>query len=175
MDPAGLPRVAARENPFPPELAAAVNQFIADTRVRVFYVERPYAVTAEGEIDLGGYRFTSTLVRERFGSAASALVMGASALPEDAARIARFQDGGDLQRAVVLDAVLSEKADFGLDFIEQETASELRRAGPPRAAGCPRATAIFPSRTRSSFIIRSVLGSTASASATAISSRLKKP
>lgn len=38
-----------------------------------------------------------------------------------------------MQDAVILDAVLSEKADFGLDFIEQELTLEWRRSG--RIAG----------------------------------------
>jgi len=120
-------QTSAREEILP-TYEPILNQFIAETQVRLFYIEKPYRLT-DGQIDLEGYRFTSHLVRERFGNASAAWVMGASARPEDVARIHRLHETGDLQRAVILDAVLSEKADFGLDFIEQEAAVVLRRSG----------------------------------------------
>jgi cobalamin-dependent methionine synthase I len=55
--------------------------------------------------------------------------MGAAARPQDVARLRDWQAAGELRSAVVLDAVLSEKADFGLDFIEQAVAQERRAQG----------------------------------------------
>jgi hypothetical protein len=129
----GFRESQAQSAPFPPEQARLVDRFIAETQVRLFYTELPYTVTKHGEVDLGGYRFLSGLVRERFGAAEAVLVMGSSALAGDVARLGSLQARGEMQSAVVLDAVLSEKTDFGLDFIEQEIAPVLRRGG--RAAG----------------------------------------
>jgi len=125
----GYRESAAGRTEIPDSFTGLLGGFIADTRVRVFYVEKPFAVTPEGQLHIGEYRFASRLVSERFGHPSSVLVMGASALPEDADRVRRYQESGDLQRAVALDAVLSEKVDFGLDFVEQEAGVELRRTG----------------------------------------------
>jgi len=41
----------------------------------------------------------------------------------------RLQAEGDIHQAVIMDAVLSEKVDYALDFIEKEITVELRRTG----------------------------------------------
>lgn len=129
----GFRETASARAEIPASFADMVSQFTVETRVRIFFSEKPFAVTPDGLLYIGEYRFASRLVLERFGRPSSVLVMAASALPEDVDRIRAYQEAEDLQRAVILDAVLSEKTDFGLDFIEQEIAVELRRTG--RTAG----------------------------------------
>lgn len=105
-----------------------IKKYLADTWVRIFYVERPVQVMADG-LRLGDYALSSRLVLERFQQAEAALIMGASVRPEDEAQLRRLQEQHSLQEAVILDAVLSEKVDFALDFIEQEAAVGWRRSG----------------------------------------------
>jgi len=112
----------------PPEHAALIEQLIAETQVILVRAERAFRVDG-GVCDISGYRFTSRLVQERFGVAPKVLLMASAARPADVARLCAWQTGGDLHRAVVLDAVLSEKADFGLDFIAQEESQARRPLG----------------------------------------------
>lgn len=125
-------RLGYRPGKTGPEAAASygalIQRLTAETRVRVFHREAPIAVAGDA-VDLDGYRFASRGVARRFAGAAAALVLGASALPEDAARRGALEAAGDLTQAVVLDAVLSEKVDFALDAVEQELAAAWRRLG----------------------------------------------
>ncbi len=117
--------------------ASRIERFVAETQVLMVYVEKSLRLQG-AEVDLEGYRFSSRMVAERFAGAGAALVMGASVRPEDFGRLRGFQDEGDLQQAVLLDAVLSEKVDFALDFVEQEMRVELGRSGrrPGRRLSC---------------------------------------
>ncbi len=114
--------------PEDPGLRAAILEFIGRTRVRIFSVEKSFRVK-DGQIELNGYGFFSQMLLDRFRSPDSVLAMAASALEEDFLEIGRLQEQGEYQRAVILDAVLSEKVDFGLDFLEQQLAVTLRPAG----------------------------------------------
>lgn len=105
-----------------------IEQFISETQVGLAYAVRPYHLDGQ-TCEIEGYRFDSRLVRERFSAAREVLLMAAWARPEDVARLRGFQEAGDLHRAVILDAVLSEKADFGLDFIGQEETQARRPQG----------------------------------------------
>jgi hypothetical protein len=111
-----------------PQDTLLVERFIAETQVGLVYTKRPYRLDGE-TCEIAGYRFVSRLVRERFGAALEVLLMAAWARPEDVARLRSLQESGDLRQAVVLDAVLSEKTDFGLDFIGQEEAQARRPRG----------------------------------------------
>ncbi len=111
-----------------PEDALWIERFIAETQVGSVRTVRSYRLDGE-TCEIEGYRFVSRLVRERFGAAREVLLMAAWARPEDVARLRAWQEAGDLRRALLLDAVLSEKADFGLDFIEQEEGQARRPRG----------------------------------------------
>jgi len=120
----------SRSNPeeILPKYGPVIERFVNETQVRLFYRETPLAV-AENGIRLGEYAIASRLLRERFQGAAAALLSAASVLPDDFARLQAFSEHDQLQEAVILDAVLSEKVDFGLDFIQKELEAELRRQG----------------------------------------------
>lgn len=105
-----------------------VERMIAETPVRVFHREADVRVSGE-TVTVGDYAFASAMVARKFGHPARVLIMGASALPESVARRDDLEARGDLARAVMLDAVLSEKTDCALDLVEKELAGEWRRRG----------------------------------------------
>ena len=110
------------------EYEPIIRQWVAATRIRVFYLQQPFAVE-NGANRLGRHEFSSRLITERFAKAGRALLMAASADPADFDQIRQFADAGELNQSVILDAVLSEKTDFALDFLETEITIQLRREG----------------------------------------------
>jgi hypothetical protein len=110
------------------EYEPLLRHWVADTRIQVFYAFEPFALEPTG-CRLGNHAFVSRLIADRFAQAQNALVMAASADPPDYAKIRQFADSGDLKQSVILDAVLSEKVDFALDFLETELTVEIRREG----------------------------------------------
>ncbi len=105
-----------------------ITQMIKETRVRTFYLEKPIEIK-QHEVKISEYGFAGRLVRERCVEAESVFIIGASVLREDFNNIQKLQDEGEMEKAVVLDAVLSEKVEFALDFIEKEATVELNRTG----------------------------------------------
>jgi hypothetical protein len=110
------------------EYEPLLRQWVASTRIRVFYLFQPFAVE-NGKCRLGTHVFGSRLIAERFTHSARVLLMAASADPADFEKIQKFSEAGDLKTSVVLDAVLSEKVDFALDFLETEIKVQFRREG----------------------------------------------
>jgi hypothetical protein len=110
------------------EYEPLLQHWVAATRIRIFYLFQPLAVQKDA-VRLGTHEFTSRLIAERFARASRALIMAASADPADFEKIQQFADAGDLKTSVVLDAVLSEKVDFALDFLETEIKVQFRREG----------------------------------------------
>ncbi len=110
-----------------PKYETMLEQFVNETKVRIFYVEKNFA-SKNNENMIEDYCFTSTLVRGRFAGVRKVMLLGASAVKEDFQQLLRLQQT-DMQQAVVLDAVLAEKVDFALDFIERELAVSMRRMG----------------------------------------------
>lgn len=105
-----------------------LDRFLRETQVRLFSREAEFRIGNE-EVAIEGHRFASRLVRERFSGVNRVYLLGASARQEDIQRWQSLQENHQLEAAVVLDAVLSEKVDYALDFLEQELNQELRRAG----------------------------------------------
>ncbi|MBN1594931.1 hypothetical protein JW933_03300 [candidate division FCPU426 bacterium] len=125
-------RLGYRENTEVPKvflerIQSLLEKHVYETKVRIFYREKKYSAQNDMN-DIEGYRFASSLVAKHFAPARNVLVLGASADLEDYQRLQVLQIE-DIQQAVVLDAVLSEKADYALDFIEKEVQVELRRRG----------------------------------------------
>jgi hypothetical protein len=110
------------------EYEPLLQYWVAATRIRIFYLFQPFAVD-NGVCRLGGNTFTSRLIAERFSRASKVLLMAASADPADFEKIQKFSEEGDLKTSVLLDAVLSEKVDFALDFLETEMKVQFRREG----------------------------------------------
>ncbi|NTV51677.1 MAG: hypothetical protein HGA76_01500 [Candidatus Firestonebacteria bacterium] len=110
------------------EYEALLKHWVATTRVRIFYLFQPFGVE-NGICRLGAHAFASRLIAERFARASRTLLMAASADPADFEKIQKFSEAGDLKTSVVLDAVLSEKVDFALDFLETELKVQFRREG----------------------------------------------
>ena len=110
------------------EYESLLQQWVASTRIRVFYLFQPFAVK-NGICRLGAHEFTSNLIAERFARASRTLLMAASADPADFEKIQKFAEAGDLKTSVMLDAVLSEKVDYALDFLETEITVQIRREG----------------------------------------------
>jgi hypothetical protein len=111
-----------------PKYGPLIERFVRETRVRIVYREAGFQVTADG-VRLDDYAVETRLLRDRFQGADSVLLVAASILAEDFNQVQHLTEAGELQQAVVLDAVLSEKTDYALDFIQQELSAELRRAG----------------------------------------------
>ncbi len=105
-----------------------ITQMVKETRVRTFYQEKSIEIKKH-EVIINEYGFTGRLVQARCVGAESVFILGASVLPGDFIQIQKLQDEGDIEKAVVLDAVLSEKVEFALDFIEKEVTIELNRTG----------------------------------------------
>lgn len=128
-----LTRLGYRESRTDPEpvrkkYASRLEKIVAETRVRVFY--REAGLSIEGAtVRVHEHVFTSRMIAERFARADRVLLLGASAVREDFERIHALQAEGNLEEAVLHDAVLSEKVDYGLDFLEQELITEYRRQG----------------------------------------------
>jgi hypothetical protein len=110
-----------------PKYEPIIQRLVNETRVRVFFLEKNIQIE-NNEVVLGAHRFSSTLIQTRFAQARSVYLLGASAHPDDMLLLERYHEQ-DMQQAVVLDAILSEKVDFGLDFIEKELTVDLRRQG----------------------------------------------
>ncbi len=110
------------------EYGPLLQQLVARTRVRVFHLFQPFAVAGQ-VCSLGTHTFSSRLISERFARASKALVMAATADPSDVTKIVSLAEQGELNQSVMLDAVLSEKVDFALDFLETELAVQIRREG----------------------------------------------
>ncbi|MCK5241596.1 hypothetical protein KAR34_04020 [bacterium] len=110
-----------------PKYETMLEQFVNETQVRIFYVEKSFAIENNENV-IAKYHFTSTLIRERFAGVRKVMLLGASVVKEDYQKLLRLLQT-DMQQAVVLDAVLAEKVDFALDFIERELAVSMRRVG----------------------------------------------
>jgi hypothetical protein len=110
------------------EYAPRLRSLVAATRVRVTYLFQPLGI--DGDVcRLGTHTFSSRLIAERFANAPKVLLLAASADPADFAKIEQLADAGELKQSVMLDAVLSEKVDFALDFLETEITVQIRREG----------------------------------------------
>jgi hypothetical protein len=108
--------------------ANKIDYFVNETKVWMFRIKKNFELIGQ-EINVEGYRFESKLAASRLAGAKSLVIMGASVFSEDVERIHRFEKDGQMNDAVILDAVLSEKADFALEFIQKKINSELMRLG----------------------------------------------
>lgn len=105
-----------------------IKRFLRETQIRLFYREAGFQ--AEGDlVAVDRHRFSSRLVAERCAGAQRVYLLGASVRQEDFRQLQSLQEQNRLEEAVVLDAVLSEKVDYALDFIEKGVNLELRRKG----------------------------------------------
>ncbi|MCD4814583.1 hypothetical protein K8S19_12945 [bacterium] len=111
-----------------PKYEPIIERFVMESKVRVFYMEKAFSIEQD-VIVLPDYRFQSNLIRERFSKAEKVFCLGASVMLENYTELQHYQEQGNMEMASILDAVLSEKVDFGLDFIEQEIGVETRRTG----------------------------------------------
>lgn len=111
-----------------PQYQALIGQFVRETQVRVFYIEKNLKIE-NNVIQINEHRFRSQLVEKRCLGAERVFLLGASARAEDMQRLEEFQQSQNMEQAVILDAVLSEKVDYALDFVEKELTVELRRSG----------------------------------------------
>jgi hypothetical protein len=111
-----------------PKYQPMIDRWLRETQVRLFSRKARLQIGNE-EVMVDHHRFHSRLVQERCAGAKQVYLLGASARPEDIHRWQTLQELNQLEEAVVLDAVLSEKVDYALDFLEQEINQELRRAG----------------------------------------------
>jgi hypothetical protein len=103
-----------------------IRKLMAITPIRVIYKEQ--TITIQGsQIDIQGYRFTSEMVAQRFGSPTLAVLMAAT-LPLDLyEKSLQEKTASSLNSLVLADAVFSEKVDAGLDFLEHELKSLYAR------------------------------------------------
>ncbi len=109
-----------------PKYQPVIDRFLRETQVRLFSREERFTSTEEAAV-IGDHRFRSRLVQDRCAGAERVYLLGAAVRQEDIQRWQSLQEQNQLEEAVVLDAVLSEKVDYALDFLEQELNQELRR------------------------------------------------
>lgn len=107
---------------------SVIEEYLRTTKIRIFYKKKAFHIE-DAFCHIEGYRFKSDLIRKRFANIREVFLIGATCMKEDFEKIKNFEAQGDLQQAVILDGVLSEKVDWALDFLEKELSAELRRQG----------------------------------------------
>ena len=124
----GLNRNGSISEQISKEYQPYISRLIRESSIRIFYKTIFLEVVAS-KIIMNEYEFKSSLVAGNFTLAKSAVMLGASVLPEDFARMESYKKRQDFKSVVILDAIFSEKVDLALDFIENEINIELRRKG----------------------------------------------
>lgn len=111
-------------------LESAMRSAFELCRLRGVYALLPVQIVDGKSIAVGDWPvFASIDVAKRLAHCRQVLVMAAFAGGEVSSRAADYMRSNDGFNALVFDAVGSESADAAMDFVEQQAARELRRAG----------------------------------------------
>lgn len=111
-------------------IEAALEEAADSIELKGSAVILPADVNPHGEITLGtGEVLRSAGLARMLSGSDQALLMGATAGSRIMDEIRSYSEGGDLARAVVLDAAASEMTDHALDWISAYIGQQLRREG----------------------------------------------
>ncbi len=124
----GYREKTADKQPILAKYEPLIAQYARSLKIRLFYKFKSFHISAEG-CDIEGYHFQSQLIQQRFAGVQQVVLMAATCMPEDFHKIKDYEDHGQLEQAVILDGVLSEKVDWALDFMEKELSAQIKHQG----------------------------------------------